>query len=147
MSASRFAVSAAFVMLSLLAARPAPGEEVEEVKWTKDVEAAWKTTIEQQRHMLIYVTTDKCKFCRLMESKTFSDPGIAAQINKSFIAVTLYAKGEGSRLVKVLGVKTFPTTLVISYDKKLIDTIKGYLPADEMKVRLASAVSKKPAPR
>jgi thioredoxin-related protein len=113
----------------------------EEVKWVASANKAWETMAREKRPLLIYVTMPNCPYCTLMQEQIYHHPQIVQEINKSFVSVTLDG-AEAQELVQSLGITIFPTTIVISPEKKVLLHIKGYLPADQFKQRLATAAKK-----
>jgi uncharacterized protein YyaL (SSP411 family) len=90
----------------------------------------------QQRPLLIYLTMQGCHHCDLMRKHTYTDPRIAKEINRSFVAIMLEDK-EAEHLVKALQITTFPTTIVMSPQRKLLLRVNGYMPAEKLKPHIA----------
>ncbi len=61
----------------------------EEMRWFTDVNKAWAAAKQEKRPLLIYFTSSACPWCTEMKAKTFGDPAVAEQINKSLVAVSL----------------------------------------------------------
>lgn len=112
-----------------------------EVEWVADADKAWETMVREKRPLLIYVTMPRCHYCAVMQEQTYRNPQVVQEINKSFVCLTVHG-AEARDLVKSLGITIFPTTVVISPEKKVLLQIDGYLPADKFKQRLATAMEK-----
>jgi len=110
-----------------------------EIAWHRDVNAAWQTAVDQQTPMLIFVSSPGCKYCKMMKRNTLSNPEIARQVNQSFVPVAIEANRAG-RLVKDLGVRAFPTMLVISPEAVVVARIQGYVAPRELMRRLDATV-------
>ena len=107
-----------------------------DVSWHHDVEAAWKEAREQQRPLLVFVTTSGCRYCTMMRNVTFTDSHVANVIEGGFVAAAVDAKDVGW-MVKDQKITSFPTTLVISTDAEVVDRIKGFVKPNELAVRLS----------
>ncbi len=105
--------------------------------WTSDVPAAWRTAQRLDRPMVVFVSMNNCGHCLRMARQTLRDGGVQAELSAGF--VPLFIKVEDHReLIAELGVKTFPTTMVISPDSTVLDEITGYRPAAHVKQRLGA---------
>jgi thioredoxin-related protein len=140
-----FRFGALLMMATLLA--PARGEEGEQIVWSHDVDAAWEETVRGGRPLLLFITRPRCKYCVQMKTATLADEQVADQVMNEFVPVTIDPQSDPA-LIKELNVKSFPTTLIISPDAKMLDHIKGYLPPAEFQKRLsrcgASATANRP---
>lgn len=110
-----------------------------ELDWGSDVDAAWKTSVAEQRPIVLFVTRPNCRFCVEMKNKTFRDPEVSARIERSFVAVAVDAK-DVDWLVKDMKITGYPTTLLISPKAEVVDRIKGFLPPSQFAPRLDRAI-------
>lgn len=94
------------------------------------IDRAWSAAQSSRLPMLIYVTSENCHFCEKMREETFSKPQIGAGISVSTEPVMFNAV-DAPELAKKLGIRAFPTTLIISPDSKLLHRIEGFVTADE----------------
>lgn len=111
-----------------------------EVKWQSDVSAAWKQAREQDRPLLVFITTSNCRYCTMMQNVAFADPQVAEVIERGFVPVSVDAK-DVAWLVRDQKVGSYPTTLIISPGAEIVDRIKGYLKPEELKPRLAKSAA------
>ena len=103
-----------------------PGQQAGSVFAHADIDRAWNEVKATNRPLLLFVSMDDCRFCDKMEQETFSHPALARNIRKLF--VTAKAKKESDpQLVEQLGVRAYPTTLLISPEGELIARIEGFL--------------------
>lgn len=108
------------------------------IKWHETIEEGWKESVKNQRPLLLFVTMDSCVSCEKMKNVTLADPEVASNVRKSFVAV--YANANDIReFVKKVGVRVYPTTLLISPKARILDSIPGYVKADKLQVRLERA--------
>jgi protein disulfide-isomerase len=90
-----------------------------------DVDAAWSDVESSRRPLLLFVSMNDCKFCDKMEAETFSHPDLARSIRQLFVTAKMM-KELDPELVAQLGVRAYPTTLVISPEGELIARIEGF---------------------
>jgi protein disulfide-isomerase len=108
------------------------------IEWNSNVDSAWKSAKVVQQPLLLFVTSDDCLYCRKMEAETYTHREVVSRVSKVFVATT--AKGsEIPGLVNKLGIRVYPTTVIISPDAQVIDAMSGFVSASEMASRLAAA--------
>ena len=96
-----------------------------EIAWRSDINSAARDASTTGRPMLVKFSTDWCTYCKKMQRETFSDRNIIGHVNQCFIPVHL--DGDKHRkLVKQLGITSYPTTVVISPRMQMVAKIKGY---------------------
>jgi thioredoxin-related protein len=129
----------------------------EEVKW-HSIEEAIQLAKEEPRVIVIDVYTDWCGWCKRMDATTFSDPEVAAMMNKHFYPVKLNAEGKddiviGDRTFKFVdngrkgyhemaaivtrGRLSYPTISYVDAEGKVLEAAPGYKTADQFRVYLA----------
>ncbi|MCA9235760.1 MAG: thioredoxin family protein [Planctomycetales bacterium] len=99
------------------------------------VNHAWAATQKTRRPMLVFVTSDHCIFCKKMLRETFAHPQIGRGVAGYSEPVVLDAS-ESPELAKKLGIRAYPTTLVISYDNQLLHKVEGFVEPQEFAQRL-----------
>lgn len=90
------------------------------------VDHAWQASQESGRPMLLFVTSGNCHFCTKMLKETYTHPQIAEAVASSFEPAVLSREVDPD-LVKDLGVRAFPTTLVIAPDRSLLARVNGFV--------------------
>ncbi|WP_229802037.1 thioredoxin family protein [Pontibacter akesuensis] len=119
----------------------------EKIQWLTMEQAAERIKTEP-RKVFIDVYTDWCGWCKKMDKDTFTDPKVAALINKHFYAVKLDAEGKepitlngytytfkpeykSHELAVALlqGQMSYPTTVYLDEQFNMITPVPGYLDA------------------
>lgn len=133
------------VALTIATNTSAGDDNCQLISWHSDVNQAWELTLESQQPLLLYITQQGCPYCVLMESKTFKDVGVVADIHDSFVAAMVHAEKRAS-LIDKLGVDFFPSTVIISPDNHIIGRIDGYVDAARFRQRLEIASRRDDSP-
>jgi thioredoxin-related protein len=128
-------VSAGFIFIPSEQEKTTTTNEV--VKWLTYDEAV-ALSKKNPKPIFIDVYTDWCGWCKEMDKKTFSQPKIAAYLNKKFYSVKLNAekadsahyKGKGLTNAELAGkifhVNSYPTTVYLEADETLLQPLPGY---------------------
>jgi thioredoxin-related protein len=130
---SRSMLLAVGLVLSVSVAARAEG-----VGWLADVDAAWAASVDEGRPLLLFITRQRCKHCARMKSETYADRRLADDVSAHFIPLMIDARQE-ARLVKDLGITSFPTTLVVSPETGLLAELSGFIDPAELRQYLAES--------
>ncbi|MEZ6068778.1 MAG: DUF255 domain-containing protein [Pirellulales bacterium] len=57
--------------------------------WHDDVSRAWQDALEQDRPLLMYITSPSCGFCRKMTATTYADRQVASLVSETVVAVAV----------------------------------------------------------
>ena len=68
---------------------PLAAAEQPAVVWHHDVKTAWQSTQQQNRPLLVFVTSSHCLYCTKMKQGTYANATVAATINRSFVPLVL----------------------------------------------------------
>ena len=117
--------------------RPARATEPNAVLWHRDVKTAWQSTQQQNRPLLVFVTTNHCLYCSKMKQSTLSNPAVVATINRSFVPLVLSGETP-SPLLADLAVTGFPATFIISQEAVILARLDGYVPPETLMSQLAA---------
>ena len=90
------------------------------------VEKAWKSATSRQTPMLVMFTADNCKFCKKMLNETYGHPGIQRMLSGRTETVLAHANNYRD-LTKKLGVRGYPTTLLVSPKGEVLDFMQGFV--------------------
>ena len=128
----------------------------EEIKWTNfnDVTDSVKTN---PKPVLIFVTADWCKYCKMQTNSTFSDSTLVKELNENYYCIKLNeqeknditfmnrtykyvttANGTGYHqlahlLSKQNGESTFPSTLFLNSNLNFIGKLNGFVDTKTLK--------------
>ena len=106
------------------------------IQWNNDINESIAMSKQLNKPMLLKVSTDWCSYCKKMQRETFSDATVIAKVNENFVPV--YIDGDKNKaLVKQLGVRSFPTTVVVSPNQEVLASITGFRSAGQLNTDLA----------
>ena len=92
----------------------------QEIEWLTIEEAEEKVKSEP-RKIFIDIVADWCKWCKVMEKETFSDPSVQQYVANKFYAVRLDYESE--EVIRFLGNTTTPKMLARSWGVQDLPTI------------------------
>ncbi len=129
------------------------------VKWMS-LEDAVRAQKQEARKIIMDVYTDWCGPCKLMDSKTFSNPDVATFINKNYYAVKFNAEGnitvnfKGNtfanpgydpkkkgrnathELTSYMGIRGYPTVVFLDEEANFITPLVGYQTVEQLELYL-----------
>lgn len=108
-----------------------------QINWVDSPQMA--TSLAQQFHLpiLIFVTSDGCKYCRKMEREVWSNADIISTVETGFVPLKLNAQ-HNTGFVAAQQIHAFPTTLVLTQDGRLVTSATGCLPPNQLASLLRS---------
>jgi thioredoxin-related protein len=112
-----------------------------EIKWT-GFDNSIAQARKEKKPVLIDVYTDWCRWCKVMDSKTYAKQEVADFVSRRFIAVKMNgesrkkvtyqgAKYEERELAMKLGARGFPSTVFLDPEGVRIGSQPGYIQADD----------------
>lgn len=126
------------LLLVLLFLLPNVATAAPRITWHADLSAATRESKADSKPLLVKFSTSWCGYCVKMQRETFSDRAIIGQVEECFVPVSI--DGDQHRdLVQRLGIQSFPTTLIVSSDMKVVKKIVGFRSADQLTVDLVKA--------
>lgn len=109
-------------------------------QWHDSFEAGWAAARQSGRPMLIFITSQDCRFCDAMKRDTLCDAGIQARLANGFVPIILRPDTNPEILARI-PVTTYPTTLLAIPRGKVIAHRVGYQPPDRFHELLGLAPS------
>ncbi len=93
------------------------------------------------KHVVIDFYTDWCKWCKVMDEKTFSQPKVDSLLFENFIPIRLNAESNETvtfrgqaltyrQLTQAFGVRSFPSLAYLTPNQELITIIPGFIEKD-----------------
>jgi thioredoxin-related protein len=101
----------------------------------KDVEEAWKVAIEKKKPLLVMFTSNNCTFCRKMIADTYSNQGVKDLLRGRTESVMAHSDHYAA-LIKKLGIRGYPSSLLISPEGEVLDFMEGYVDPQEFTKRV-----------
>jgi thioredoxin-related protein len=92
------------------------------------LDRAWKTAVEHQRPMLVLFSTESCHYCTKMLAETYSHPKVQ-QLLRGHVEMVKVNAQEYPALIERLGIRGYPTTLLVSPKGNVLDAVEGFAPA------------------
>lgn len=124
------AQKAAQLAAQLAAQRPASSlaAQVQKQKLfaNKNIEHGWKAAVSRQKPLLVMFTSDNCVYCKKMLKETYRHPAIEKMLVGNTESVLAHAN-DYQALVKKLGIRGYPSSILIAPDGKVLDFMEGYV--------------------
>lgn len=106
------------------------------VEWLRSAEKAAELSEKTGKPILIYVRSETCYYCDLMQKDVWEDPTIVTMIKRQFIPLKL-TREQNKAGVEAMKVKGYPSTLIFSPEREFIGRIDGYLDAEKFQRTVA----------
>lgn len=135
---SRIAAVASILMILCFAWADCQADDAG--RWYGDLDEARKIARESGRPMVILVTSRNCRYCLKMEQETLSDAAVVTDLDANFVAVKINASQQ-RRVARKLGASSYPTTIFIGSNSRELDTVHGFLDADQFRAHLQQTTS------
>jgi len=83
----------------------------------------------QKEYVLVDFETDWCKWCKVLDEKTYPDPQVIKFARKHLVGFKIDAeKGAGIALAQKYNIEGFPTLVIMDNNGLEVDRIIGYYP-------------------
>lgn len=114
-----------------------------DISWGEATGDAFVEARRTGRPILVYVTSERCTFCRKMERETWSDPEVAQLVSAEFVPLKLRPDTHPEE-VATLRVRAFPTTVLVAPDGRPLAARTGYLQSAKLVELLRPALAAAP---
>ena len=98
------------------------------VVWHEDFSVGWAESRRSGRPMLIFITSDHCRYCDAMKQQTFRDQNVLGRLKNRFVAIRL-SPIRNAQVLKRIHVPAYPMTLIGVPEGKILDHRVGFQPA------------------
>jgi thioredoxin-related protein len=100
--------------------------ETPQIAWQTDIDAAWRSTKEDRRLLLLFVTADRCVYCEKMKRESYAHSAVVKVIGEDYVPAVLHASKRPD-LTRKMGIQAYPTTVLIDSDGQVVDVAEGYV--------------------
>ena len=116
--------------------RPSASRDPEVVRgaiaWHRDLRRAIEVARAEGKLIVADVYTDWCGWCKKMDKTVYSDPAIVAlSRQRVFLKVNAEDRGEGQSFAREMGVKGYPTTIILDGNGRVLNIAQGYIASPE----------------
>ena len=101
---------------------PTPGASIQWQSWSSKPFAEAKA---KKSRVLVYIKSNSCRFCQLMNAVTFRDPEVIQLINARYVPVRLDVKADAD-LLRQYQVESYPTIIIFNSNKQIIKQCWSY---------------------
>ena len=109
-----------------------------QIAWHETLESGWQESRRRNVPMVIYITSENCRYCDAMKRETWRNRSIRERIAKGFVAIRLMPHRNSATLSRI-NVEMYPTTLVGIPRGKIIAHQSGFQPAAAVHGLLSAA--------
>ncbi|GAA4827990.1 thioredoxin family protein [Algivirga pacifica] len=117
-------------------------QAADSIQWTS-FDKAMEQAQAEDKIVFVDVYTDWCYWCKVMDKNTFTDTEVIEYMNKYCVSVKLNAEAEETlnfrgeeysnrAFVRSIGVRGYPSLLIISPDGKQLEVKAGAHSAEEL---------------
>jgi thioredoxin-related protein len=119
-----------------------PSGEAPAVAVWRSFDSGMELALKEKRPVVIDFYTSWCKWCTVMEEKTFSEPGISRYLAEHFVAIRINAESRSEKLTykgeelapieltRRFGVRAFPSVAFLDTEGELITIVPGFIPPE-----------------
>jgi len=108
------------------------------------VEQAWKSAVAANKPLLVMFTSDGCMYCQRMLNETYRNPAIERMLRGSTETVLAHSR-DYKALAQKLGIRGYPSTLLVSPEGEVLDFMEGYVDAKTFADRVYPLIYKRTA--
>ncbi|MEL6107810.1 MAG: thioredoxin family protein, partial [Planctomycetota bacterium] len=98
-----------------------------EIKWQRSPEAVLRSARTSGRPILVFVSAQWCHYCTKMKKETWSNPLVEQSVSQHFETLVLDGDRDDN-IVRKLGLRGFPATLLYTPDGRFIEQKGGFMP-------------------
>ena len=101
------------------------------IPWRVNVQRAVSEASAAGKPLFVTVSTSWCHYCKKLDRETLSNNSVADHIENCFVPLKI--DGDANReLAQMLGVRSYPTMVIMSPNMKVLSKLKGYRTANQL---------------
>jgi thioredoxin-related protein len=97
----------------------------------------------EKKHVVIDFYTSWCRWCKVMDRETFSDPEVKKYLAENFVTIRIDAESTSEKvsykgeeltpvaLARTFGVRGFPSLAYLDRDQEFVWVVPGFVPAKD----------------
>ena len=105
-----------------------------EIEWQSFADGMARGKFENKK-IFLHFYAEWCAACKVMEEKTFKDPGVIASLNANFIPIKVDVDRE-KQTSAIFKVQLLPDTFFLAANSDIIGHRPGYISPEQLKVIL-----------
>ncbi|MCH2115100.1 MAG: thioredoxin family protein [Pirellulales bacterium] len=109
-----------------------------------DLQKTWKTAVARRKPMLVMFTSDHCMYCNKMLAATYDHPAVQRMLAGRTETVLAHAD-DYRNLTKKLGIRSYPTSMLVSPDGEVLEFLEGYVDAKSFAQRVGPILARRPS--
>jgi thioredoxin-related protein len=113
-------------------------QDPREVQWLRSATEAARLARETGKPILVYVRSENCHYCDLLQRKTWQDPATQAMIMREMVPLKLTLE-ENREAVQAMKVKGYPSTVIFSASREYLARIDGFVTPEDFHKHLSKA--------
>lgn len=114
----------------------ASGKSNAEIVWLRSPSEAARQSQATGKPILIYVRSQNCYYCDLLQKNTWQDPATKAKVMREMIPLKLTLE-ENKEAVEAMKVKGFPSVIIFSPKKEYLGRIDGYVTPEQFQAKFS----------
>ncbi|MFY9607978.1 MAG: thioredoxin family protein [Blastocatellia bacterium] len=119
------------------AERPKPEAIRGPISWHRDLRRAFEAADADGKLVIVDVYTDWCGWCKKMDKTIYSSPTVAAlSSQQAFVKVNAEDGGQGQNFAEQMGVTSYPTTIILDGQGRVLNFVRGYIASPQAFVKL-----------
>ena len=124
--------------LSILPSVGMAEQQQQPIHWEVTLDNAQRIAGQTNRLVLIEFWATWCDYCKRMDTEVFMQPAVVAQVTANYVSVKINAD-HFPATAKQYGITALPTTVIITPQGQVLDSMRGKIEVAEYVARLGRA--------